>query len=349
MLAGMDARATAQRLVLFYAATAAACREGAPPKVGPDAPLATAAPTVAIEATTAAVPSTEADPLPPIPVASAAMPAPSGSVPVGGQCRSDGDCKPGLFCQRSFTGAGFTNEPGHCVKEPPVYEGRPLTVGEHAHVAHATRGSGWSTPGSRDVDGVDRAERVMLAERMRDAGLEEHASIAAFARTICELLALGAPAALVARTNAALADEIHHAQESFAWAEALGGAACAPGSLSAAVAPFDADRGDHGALLRDVFRGGCIGETLAVERALQRSLSSPTDGLREFYAKLADDEARHAALAFDTVDWLVTTHGELRTVLDEEIARLKGSLAHATVAPLFDQLVPDARGRDTMS
>ena len=75
--------------------------------------------------------------------------------------------------------------------------------------------------------GVARAMRPegAWAARFARMAVEEHASIAAFARTICQLMALGAPARLLADTQRALGDEIEHATSCLSWVEALGGEA----------------------------------------------------------------------------------------------------------------------------
>jgi len=166
---------------------------------------------------------------------------------------------------------------------------------------------------------------------LQEGAFEEHASIAAFARTICELLALGAPPALLRRTNEALADEIAHAEASFAWLAALS-VSLEPGDLPEATAPFH--RG--GELVRDVFRGGCVGETLAAHRAAEHAAASRDPALAAFFTRISEDEARHAALAFDTVKWLVAREPTLVPVLvGEARAGDRGSV----VTPLLDWLL----------
>lgn len=180
--------------------------------------------------------------------------------------------------------------------------GRPLTVEGQHHVAPTREGTGWSGGEAGSVSG----------DEMRSAALAEHASIAAFARTLCELLALGAPAWLVDETQRALSDEVDHARRTFAMLSAP----IEPGPIPAAIAPFAGAR----ALLRDVFWGGCVGETEAAHRAHAQALEATTHDLRALFSKIAEDESRHAALAFKTARWLVTERPSLRAVLDEELA-----------------------------
>ncbi len=190
------------------------------------------------------------------------------------KCFKDSDCGPDAYCVLNFNGANFEKGPGYCSKEAPIYEGRPLVIDGEVHVASAARPA---------------------------AALEEHASVAAFARTIASLLALGAPRHLVEKTSRALHDEIRHAEE--AWVDS------GPGPLPAAIAPFPALASLPAALVVDVFRGGCLGETRASARALAR-------GDRE----IGEDEARHAALAFETALWLANHFADARSALDRELA-----------------------------
>lgn len=209
------------------------------------------------------------------------------------------------------------------MKERPIYEGRPLVAAGRAHVAPALG------------DGVEDPNLV----RWRAAALEEHASIAAFARTLCELLALGAPAWLVDATSRALSDEVRHAEDTFAWLERLGGGRWRPGPLPAAVAPLRAGREAAAELYRDVFRGGAIGETLAAIRAEQAADAAASDALGAFHRAIAEDEARHAALAFLTLEWLEEAFPELRPLRAEEITAWRADASaseRALVGPLVE-------------
>jgi hypothetical protein len=184
--------------------------------------------------------------------------------------------------------------------------GRPLYVDGRAHVSSSRPDAAWHITKVAELDSSGLAS---WRERLTRAAFEEHASIAAFARTLCQLVALGAPAWLVEKTQRALADEVRHATGTFEWVARLGGGPLGPGPLPAAVAPFEgaASPDDLAAsLVRDVFRGGCVNETLAAHEAATLAREAPLDDLRAFYETLADDEARHAALAFETILWLVS-------------------------------------------
>jgi hypothetical protein len=210
-----------------------------------------------------------------------------------------------------------------------------------AHVSPVVPGRAWHDDGVPSPLLPDGPELERLRARLARAALDEHASVAAFARTLCQLLALGAPASLVEKTQRAVADEIVHAKESFAWLARLGGGLASPGPLPQAVAPFSGapDRDAIAEeLLRDVFRGGCVGETLAAHEAAEDAARAPTEELRAFHERIADDEARHAALAYETALWLVTEHPRLAAAMREERARFDAAASpsdRACLAPLL--------------
>lgn len=262
--------------------------------------------------TAAAPPTTSTSPV------VSTSPAPSASATVrskiGESCQTDTDCEANLHCRLGFDGSKFSKT-GTCAKEAPIYEGRPLLVDGEARVA--TLGSpkagvsGWTAYFAR-------------------AAAEEHASVAAFARTLCQLMALGAPLDLLARTQRALADEIEHTRGCLAWLQRAGGQEDALGVLPEAVAEIPG--ANHGldalaqALLVDVIHGGCVGETLAAEAMLERAAQAQEAELAEWLERVADDEARHAALAFETVAWLVTQRPALKPVVLSELASLPAAI-----------------------
>ncbi|MEQ9322334.1 MAG: ferritin-like domain-containing protein, partial [Polyangiaceae bacterium] len=184
---------------------------------------------------------------------------------------------------------------------------------------------------------LDDRQRDHWASLLTVAAQEEHASIPSFARALCMLVSLGAPAHLVAKTQHAIGDEIRHARLCATWAERLGAAASEPGPLPEAIAPFSGDEPSH-ALLDDVFWGGCVGETLAAHRMQARASTAPLPELGDVMAVIADDEARHAALAFETVRWLVDRDDALRERLAahlEHFASTASESDRATLAPLL--------------
>lgn len=125
----------------------------------------------------------------------------------------------------------------------------------------------------------------------------ERASVTAFAIMHDELRALGAPDGLLARVERARTDEVRHARVMSRWAEkhghedALPHVESAPGRTS-----FD--------IARENAVEGCVRELFGalVVRFQAARVNDPA--LRDELASIADDEAAHAALAFDVAAWL---------------------------------------------
>jgi len=186
--------------------------------------------------------------------------------------------------------------------------GRPFLVAGEARTARSVSREDWQSPLLPDVSHLDPATRRALADAYRKDGLSEHASVASFARFVLECLALGAPAELVSDAQAALRDEIEHAQLSFGLASAYAGEALGPAALDVSdCLPARLDR--HESALRAI-REGCIAETVSAA-LLRRASDAATDPtVKAVLARVADDERRHAVLAWRFVRWLIGQEGE---------------------------------------
>jgi hypothetical protein len=185
---------------------------------------------------------------------------------------------------------------GGCVAIP----GRPLTL---EGVAFSAKPIGGAVDGAK----LDPAHATAAAYWTR-AMLDEHASIASFARTSLALMALGAPLELVARTHAAALDEVLHARRCAALATRFGATPVAPGALPEAVAPHEA--ATLVTLAVATLREGCVNEGAAALLAARCAAEADDPEVREALALIARDEARHAALAWDTLDWCCAAGGD---------------------------------------
>ncbi|MCB9704866.1 MAG: ferritin-like domain-containing protein [Myxococcales bacterium] len=161
-----------------------------------------------------------------------------------------------------------------------------------------------------DAAGDEAALAPALRERLADAWLTdarmEHASIAAFARATLELLAVGAPPELVAATQRAGLDEVEHARLCFALARRYSGRDRGPGPLPA-VQPRALDLAG---LATATFVEGCVGETIAALMATRAARRCEDPEVRAILERIAEDEAGHAALAWETVAWALRSGGE---------------------------------------
>jgi hypothetical protein len=194
-----------------------------------------------------------------------------------------------------------------------------LVAGENRVSTPCSNGA-WrepSLPASLELGTLAEAARGLIAEYFTQAGLMEHASIAAFARFSLELVALGAPPELVAATTEAMADETRHARLCFELASRYAGRDVGPGRLDVVGAL------DTVSLERVVERAlseGCVGETAAALEA-RFALEGATDPVvRSVLEGIVVDEERHAALAFRFVAWAVEREPRLLASLRARVA-----------------------------
>lgn len=216
-------------------------------------------------------------------------------------------------------------------------EGRPLLVDGRARTAEADARDDWAAASvCPAVEHLDIEHRRNLAARWTEIALAEHASVASFARFVLDLSALAAPPALLVEATAAMQDEIRHAQLAFALAGAYADRPIGPGpiSMQGVVAGGDAE-----AIVRAAVREGCVGETLAAAEAELAAHRATDPAVRAALAGIADDEARHAVLAWRFVDWALRRDPSLAPAVRDELHRA-GSAIEAADCPDEQDIVP---------
>jgi len=230
------------------------------------------------------------------------------------ECAGPADCLPFEYCDYL--------DGRHVCQDRPIC-GRPFVVDGSERLARLTSDceNDWLDD---DLLGVPpaplgTADRRAIARHFADAGLMEHASIAAFARFALQLLALGAPSDLVDEATRAMADETRHARLCFGLARRYG--------LAAAPGPLDM-KGALGAVDLEsvvdlVVVEGCVGEATAAIEAAWASEAATDPVVAHVLAGIAADEARHAALAFRFVGWACEREPRLR----DRVARLVAEAA----------------------
>ena len=184
----------------------------------------------------------------------------------------------------------------------PCMGGRAFRPDGHARVADVEPRADWQ---SRFVATAPEPFRARLAAAWTRAAQDEHASIAAFNLFSMQLLGLGAPARLVADAQRAAMDEVEHARLCFALASAYGDEPIGPGRLAMSSA-VDVDLV---AFAVATFVDGCVGEGAAALIAREAAAGCVDPHLRAALTRLADDEQRHAELAWSTVAWAVHRGG----------------------------------------
>lgn len=181
-------------------------------------------------------------------------------------------------------------------------------------------------------EACEEAAKLWLA----DAAME-HASVASFGRQALELLALGAPAALIEQTHAAAIDEIRHAKICLSIARALGADPVQPGPMRI----VGVREAHYSRLAADTFVEGCVGETTAALVMQRAAAGCPDPSLARVLAQIADDESEHAALAWRTVAWAIEEGGPQALAAVEAKAR--------SLATAFEAQRPRATGICTLA
>jgi hypothetical protein len=126
----------------------------------------------------------------------------------------------------------------------------------------------------------------------------EAASVPAFERLARELAAHGAPKRLVLAAERAREDEVRHAAAMTAHALRHGA------SVSSIAVPALPVRPLLEIAIENAVEG-CVREAFAALVAHFQAARAATPALRETFAKIAEDETRHAALAHDCDEWLL--------------------------------------------
>ena len=199
---------------------------------------------------------------------------------------------------------------------PFVLDGEPTTANLVGEIA---------TPDAI-LDAILDPGQRQLAEAWARDGLLEHASVAAFARVTTELLSIGAPAELVRATQQAIVDELEHARMCFELASKHAGARLGAGSLPVLAKPMnfgtvsDSRAGSPVAIALAMLEEGCINESVAAAEAAVAASSCSEDNelgaeTKSVLIRIAEDETRHAALAWRTLRWLLDTHPEVAPAL----------------------------------
>lgn len=163
------------------------------------------------------------------------------------------------------------------------------------------------------------ALRLRIAEGWLDAGLDEHASIAAFSRFSLHLMAVDAPPELLAGAHQAALDEIAHAQMCFDIAGVYAGEPVGPGPLQL---PDDLlGPRDLASIAAAAVAEGCVGETAAALEARTLARLAGPPAIRAALEQIAEEEQQHASLSWRFAGWALATGGpEVRAAMERAFA-----------------------------
>jgi len=177
--------------------------------------------------------------------------------------------------------------------------GRPLRVGRRTHLPRIVRVGRRTRAGTCDVGPI---ARLALRRHWTHAARLEASSVPTFERLAAELDLLGAPRSLVERARAAASDETRHAALCAEIAAHFGARpfVCAPlaPELSRSRPACTPALLAHEALI-----DGVHGEGVAAAMAHASLADTNSPGVHAALTVIAEDEARHAALAEDVLVW----------------------------------------------
>ncbi len=220
---------------------------------------------------------------------------------------------------------------GHDVGAPDVMSvRRPFLVGSSMRAASAAARDDWSFD-LPPAEGLDAAVRAELARVWLDDALQEHASIAAFARFSMLMLGVGAPSDLVSDAQRAALDEVRHARACFSLARRYGARESGPAALRVDDAIGPVTLAELAALTAEE---GCVGETLGALLAKEQAAVARDPVVKPLLDRIARDEARHAELAWRFVAWAVARGG------DEVLSAVETTTRRALAATLAMELRP---------
>lgn len=194
--------------------------------------------------------------------------------------------------------------------------GRPFCVDGRARVAELRIGPQWADAPRPRLDRLDAPTRAALADFWSQLGASEHASVASFARFTTQLIALGAPARLVAGSLRAGFDERTHALRCLGLAHAYASVPTHPGALAVHECLAEMDVVE---IATSLASEGCVAETVSLMLLIAAHEQAKDESVRAVLHEMIADEHRHVLLAWGALRWLCERHGP---IVHDAVARV---------------------------
>jgi len=171
----------------------------------------------------------------------------------------------------------------------------------------------WTTQESPSILSND-SDSQLAGRRWLEQAEGEHASVASFARHTLQLMAIGAPPDLLTASQNAAIDEIRHAKLCYGFASGFLKSEFGPSSLDI---EDSLSKLDLKGIVQSLIKEGCIEETIAAAELRFRASTTKDPAIKLAVTQIGDDEARHAQLAWDTIQWIITKIPELSTFVED--------------------------------
>ncbi len=190
-----------------------------------------------------------------------------------------------------------------------IVEGRPLR-GWHGRVQRANARLGHSHLTDQHALQMRPGVRQALADHWRAQGELEHSSYVAYLHVARRLHRLDAPAELVARCRIAAQQEALHASRSFELAGRYLGRSMRQGRLRRPLRMPRSRTVELCAVAVETLLDDVLLEAYASRMATARADRATDMRVRETLQKMSIDDAAHAALGRDIVDWCLQVGGQ---------------------------------------
>ena len=120
----------------------------------------------------------------------------------------------------------------------------------------------------------------------------------------------GSTPELLLDTQQATIDEIEHTQLAYGMASAYKGEDIGPAPFNLGGMTIETDPAQA---LRALLEEACVGEILGAAEAQVASECATDPVVKAVYARIADEEGRHARLAWQSLQWMLEQRPELRS------------------------------------
>ena len=220
-------------------------------------------------------------------------------------------------------------------------EGRPFRLDGEQEEAKPVATRDWLVPLTLDASGCGPQLRMNLRAAWLRSAAAEHASVASFTRVAQQLLAVGAPPALVQRALLAAQDEVRHAQLCYSVASAYGDQPLGPAPFPAACVPEQRATWTRAELLErlaiESLADGCLNEGFATVTAAAAAERALVPAVRKAWSVIALDEAKHAELGWAVLAWCLEQEPSLTRRIEQALDRLPTGLPAGAPRALAEQ------------
>ena len=231
----------------------------------------------------------------------------------------------GIIREEARVQMGFISP--RAVEHCDVTFGRPLRVDGKRAPLPQLQGTG-----TQDPMGMDWVR----------AAQEEWSSVAAFGCVQAQLLQHGAPRTLTQRYEQAMIDETLHAMGAGTLAAKTVGQSLHLGSPLTAEPDLNVDLAS---IAVAAFWDGCIGEGVAALEASEQALNKE-GATKRYLEAVASEEAEHAELAWNTIEWVLERgDAATETLLREALELTPQSNGTAAQAARYAEVLQDSKAR----